>query len=93
MRNQCSTLLGLVAHERGDLEKAVRWLRASAEDASKGHPPKRYDLELVEKLSWEPTLKADCIRYLELASKTGPDEASAKAKELLDKLEGAGTGD
>jgi len=86
LRNRCATFLGVVAHENADLERAVRWLRASAMDADKGHPPKRYHLELVEKLSWEPSLRADCIEYLELATKTGPDDARAKAKELLTKL-------
>jgi len=88
LRNRCATFQGVVAHERGDLDRAVRWLRASAMDTEKGHPPKFYCIELVEKLSWEPSMRADCMKYLELATKTGPDEVKAKAKGLLAKLTG-----
>ena len=86
MRNHCATLLGLVAQEQGDLYKAVYWLRASTQDSEQGHPPKAYDLDLVEKLSWEPSLRADCTRYLELASKASEEQTRTRAKELLDKL-------
>lgn len=89
LRNRCATFEGVVAHERRDLGKAVVWLRSSAMDAEKGQPPKSYCLELVERLSWEPSLRADCIKYLELAAQAGPDEAKAKAKELLGKLSGS----
>ncbi|MBN1594028.1 MAG: tetratricopeptide repeat protein [Candidatus Coatesbacteria bacterium] len=89
LRNMCATDLGLVATEKGDLEKAARWLKASALDTEQGYPPKRYDLELVEKLSWQVAFKDECIKYLEYASKMGPQTTKKEAKELLDKLLGA----
>ncbi|MBN1593288.1 MAG: hypothetical protein JW941_08610 [Candidatus Coatesbacteria bacterium] len=88
-RNDCATLLGLIAHERGDIEKAAQWLRASSIDVQKGHAPRRYHLELVEKLSWEPIMRDECIRYLELALKADSAETKKEAKKLLDKLKGA----
>jgi len=89
LRNRCATFIGVVAQENHDLDKAVGWLNASSLDGQKGHPPKSYCLDLVERLSWEPSLRADCIKYLELAATAGPDEAKAKAKELLGKLSGS----
>jgi len=90
LRNDCATQLGLMAQERGDLYKALHWLQASAEDTAQGHPPEVYHLELVEKLSWEPSVRAECIRYLKLASKSSSERTSKEAKELLDKLRSNG---
>lgn len=95
--NQCATLLGLLALNSGDRDKAVEWFKQSFHEGwfSKFAG---LDLRLVEKLMSDPSLRKLCEQYLRTAydviykgdkSAAVLAERANAAKALLDKLLGA----